>query len=146
MVFIDPKGDAVTDLLARLPEAVAGKVVLFDPDDRGAPPCLNVLQGDGTGTDTDMIIDNVTGIFRRIFAANWGPRTDDIFRAACLTLLGSVPPGSGLVTLADIPAAARRRRLPAPAHRRGPRPGAAQVSGTGMSSCPRPPARTPSAR
>src|SRR4029077_7781700 len=31
------------------------------------------------------------------------PRTDDIFRAACLTLLGSVPPGSGLVTLADIP-------------------------------------------
>ncbi len=103
VVFIDPKGDAVTDLLARLPEEVAGKVVLFDPEDRGAPPCLNVLQGDGTGTDTDMIVDNVTGIFRRIFAANWGPRTDDIFRAACLTLLGSVPPGSGLVTLADIP-------------------------------------------
>jgi hypothetical protein len=62
-----------------------------------------VLQGDGTGTDTDVIIDNVTGIFRRIFSANWGPRTDDIFRAACLTLLGSVPPGSGLVTLRDIP-------------------------------------------
>jgi len=104
VVFIDPKGDAVTDLLARLPEAVAGKVVLFDPGDaRHPPPCLNVLQGDGTGTDTDMIVDNVTGIFRRIFAANWGPRTDDIFRAACLTLLQSVPPGSGLVTLADIP-------------------------------------------
>ena len=50
-----------------------------------------------------MIVDNVTGIFRRIFAGFWGPRTDDIFRAACLTLLGSVPPGSGLVTLADIP-------------------------------------------
>ena len=62
-----------------------------------------MLQGDGSGTDTDMIVDNVTGIFRRIFAGFWGPRTDDIFRAACLTLLGSVPPGSGLVTLADIP-------------------------------------------
>ena len=104
MVFIDPKGDAVTDIIARLPEQVAGKVVLFDPEDQAAPPCLNVLQGDGSGTDTDVIIDNVTGIFRRIFAASWGPRTDDIFRAACLTLLGSVPPGSGLVTLADIPA------------------------------------------
>lgn len=103
VVFIDPKGDAVTGLLARLPETAAGKVVLFDPGDHGAPPCLNVLQGDGTGTDTDMIVDNVTGIFRRIFAANWGPRTDDIFRAACLTLLSSVPLGSGLVTLADIP-------------------------------------------
>jgi hypothetical protein len=104
VVFIDPKGDAVTDVIARLPEQAAPRVVLFDPGDRGGPPCLNVLQGDGTGTDTDVIIDNVTGIFRRIFSANWGPRTDDIFRAACLTLLNSVPPGSGLVTLADIPA------------------------------------------
>jgi hypothetical protein len=104
VVFIDPKGDAVLDVIARLPEASAPKVVLFDPGDtRHAPPCLNVLQGDGSGTDTDMIVDNVTGIFRRIFAGFWGPRTDDIFRAACLTLLGSVPPGSGLVTLADIP-------------------------------------------
>ena len=116
-MFIDPKGDAVTDLLARLPEHAAGKVVLFDPGDHGAPPCLNVLQGDGSGTDTDVIVDNVTGIFRRIFSASWGPRTDDIFRAACLTLLGSVPPGSGLVTLRDIPALlgddAYRRRLTA---------------------------------
>ena len=118
VVFIDPKGDAVLDVIARLPEQSAGKVVLFDPGDgRHAPPCLNVLQGDGSGTDTDMIVDNVTGIFRRIFAGFWGPRTDDIFRAACLTLLGSVSPGSGLVTLADIPPLlgddAYRRRLTA---------------------------------
>jgi hypothetical protein len=117
VVFIDAKGDAVTSLAGRLPGHVGAKVVLFDPGDRGAPPCLNVLQGDGTGTDTDMITDNVTGIFRRIFAASWGPRTDDIFRAACLTLIGSVPPGSGLVTLADIPPLlgddAYRRRLAA---------------------------------
>ena len=117
VVFVDPKGDAVTDLLARLPAHVAGKVVLFDPADPAAPPCLNVLQGDGSGTDHDVITDNVTGIFRRIFSQFWGPRTDDIFRAACLTLLQSVPPGSGQVTLADIPALltddAYRRRLTA---------------------------------
>jgi hypothetical protein len=117
VVFIDPKGDAVRDLLARLPAATAGRVVLLDPADPAPPPCLNVLQGDGTGTDHDVITDNVTGIFRRIFAAFWGPRTDDIFRAACLTLLQSVPPGSGQVTLADIPALltdeARRRRVTA---------------------------------
>jgi hypothetical protein len=116
-VLIDPKGDAVADILARLPEDAAGRVVLFDPDDRGAPPCLNVLQGDGTGADTDVITDNLTGIFRRIYAAFWGPRTDDLFRSICLTLLGSVPPGSGQVTLADIPALladqARRRRITA---------------------------------
>ena len=117
VVFVDPKGDAVTDLLARLPAHVAGKVVLLDPADSAAPPCLNVLQGDGSGTDHDVITDNVTGIFRRIFSQFWGPRTDDIFRAACLTLLQSVPPGSGQVTLADIPALltgdAYRRRLTA---------------------------------
>ena len=116
-VLIDPKGNAVADILARLPEDAAGRVVLFDPDDRGAPPCLNVLQGDGTGADTDVIVDNLTGIFRRIYAAFWGPRTDDLFRSICLTLLGSVPPGSGQVTLADIPALltdeAMRRRVTA---------------------------------
>jgi hypothetical protein len=62
-----------------------------------------VLQGNRDGSDTDVICDNITGIFRRIYAAFWGPRTDDIFRAAILTLLQSVPPGSGQVTLADIP-------------------------------------------
>lgn len=103
-VFIDPKGDAITDLLPRLPAHLAGKVVLFDPASHGAPPCLNVLQGAADGSDVDVITDNITGIFRRIFTAFWGPRTDDIFRAACLTLLRSVPPGSGQVTLAGIPA------------------------------------------
>jgi hypothetical protein len=115
-VLIDPKGDAVADILARLPEDAASRVVLFDPGDKN-PPCLNVLQGDGTGADTDVITDNLTGIFRRIYAANWGPRTDDLCRSICLTLLGSVPAGSGQVTLADIPALldddARRRRITA---------------------------------
>jgi Type IV secretion-system coupling protein DNA-binding domain len=54
-VFIDPKGDAVTALLPRLPETSAGKVVLFDPASRAAPPCLNVLQGAADGSDTDVI-------------------------------------------------------------------------------------------
>ncbi|MGH3126208.1 MAG: type IV secretory system conjugative DNA transfer family protein, partial [Streptosporangiaceae bacterium] len=115
-VLIDPKGDAIQDILARLPEDAAGRVVLFDPGERN-PPCLNVLQGDSSGADTDVITDNLTGIFRRIYAAFWGPRTDDLCRSICLTLLGSVPAGSGEVTLADIPALltddARRRRVTA---------------------------------
>ena len=112
--------------------------MLFDPGDRAAPPCLNVLQGDGSGTDTDMIVDNVTGIFRRIFAGYWGPRTDDIFRAACLTLLGSVPPGSGLVTLADIPPLLGDAKVRKRPDRRGPRPGPEATSGPGTRNCPPP--------
>lgn len=91
-VVVDPKGDLVTDLLDRLP---AGKpVVLIDPDEAAAPPVLNVLEGD----DGDLVVDHLVGIFRRIFESYWGPRTDDVLRSACLTLLRR--PGA---TLADVP-------------------------------------------
>ena len=92
-VIIDPRGDLVGDLLARLPEKVAGRVWLIDPDTT-PPPALNVL----TGTDPHVTSDNLVGIIRRIFADSWGPRTDDILRSAILTLQHL--PGA---TLADIP-------------------------------------------
>lgn len=91
-VVIDPKGDLVTDLLDRLP--ADRPVVLIDPDEAAAPPVLNVLEG----PDRDLVVDHLVGIFRRIFEAYWGPRTDDVLRSACLTLLRR--PGA---TLADVP-------------------------------------------
>ncbi|MBC9719383.1 type IV secretory system conjugative DNA transfer family protein [Streptomyces sp. TRM66268-LWL] len=99
VVVIDPKGDLVTDLLDRLPDTCADRLVLIDPDDTYTPPCLNVLDG----TDIDVVVDNITGIFRRIFSAFWGPRTDDVMRAACLTLLKHQQRTGQLVTLADVP-------------------------------------------
>ncbi|WTW93432.1 type IV secretion system DNA-binding domain-containing protein [Streptomycetaceae bacterium NBC_01309] len=99
-VVIDPKGDLATELLARLPESMADRLVVLDPDDHRAPPRMNVL--DTGSTSVDMVVDNITGIFRRIFPAFWGPRTDDVMRAACLTLLRAAPAGPP-VTLADVP-------------------------------------------
>ncbi|MET9036954.1 type IV secretory system conjugative DNA transfer family protein [Streptomyces mirabilis] len=107
-VVVDPKGDLVADLLHRLPPSCADRLVLIDPDDTHTPPCLNVLDG----ADIDVVVDNITGIFRRIFTAFWGPRTDDIMRAACLTLLRHAQTTNRLVTLADIP-----RLLGEPAYR-----------------------------
>jgi len=95
-VVIDPKGDLITDILARLPASAAERVVLLDPDDPDAPPALNVLEG----PDPDLAVDHLVGIFRRIFEAYWGPRTDDILRAACLTLLRHP---SKSATLAEVP-------------------------------------------
>lgn len=109
-VVIDPKGDLVTELLARLPETAADRLVVLDPDDRHAPPRMNVL--DTHGSSVDMVVDNITGIFRRIFPAFWGPRTDDVMRAACLTLLRT-PPAGPPATLADVP-----RLLDDPVYRR----------------------------
>jgi len=108
-LVIDPKGDLVLDILARLPESALGRTVVLDPGDHGAPPRLNVLQGDRT--QADVVVDNLVGIFRRIFTAFWGPRTDDVMRAACLTLMVSTAAGPA-VTLADIP-----RLLTEPAYR-----------------------------
>ncbi|WP_143467076.1 type IV secretory system conjugative DNA transfer family protein [Lentzea kentuckyensis] len=96
LVVIDPKGDLVTDVLARLPRTAADRVVLFDADDRRRPPCLNPLDGG----ETDVTVDNLVSVFRRVYSAFWGPRTDDLFRAACLTLRAQ----PGTASLADLPA------------------------------------------
>ena len=108
-LVIDPKGDLVLDILARLPDTALGRTVVLDPGDHGAPPRLNVLEGDRA--QADVVVDNLVGIFRRIFTAFWGPRTDDVMRAACLTLMTS-PTAGECVTLADIP-----RLLTEPAYR-----------------------------
>jgi hypothetical protein len=93
-VVIDPKGDLVEDLLARIPKRLAGQVDLLDPLDP-QPPGLNVLEGD----DHDLVVDQLVGIFRRVYERFWGPRTDDILRASLLTLMQA----SAGATLADVP-------------------------------------------
>ena len=101
LVVIDPKGDLVNDILARYPDGAPAPVVI-DPDDRAAPPVLNVLDV-ADPTERDLVVDNVVGIFRRIFEAYWGPRTDDILRAACLTLVLHAAASGETATLADVP-------------------------------------------
>ncbi|EWC64495.1 hypothetical protein UO65_0102 [Actinokineospora spheciospongiae] len=95
IVLIDPKGDLVTDVLSRLPRSAADRVVLFDADSKARPPCLNPLDGG----ETDLTVDNLVSVFRRVYSAFWGPRTDDVMRAACLTLRTQ----EGVATLADLP-------------------------------------------
>ncbi|WP_250008789.1 type VI secretion protein [Actinoplanes sp. M2I2] len=92
-VVIDPHGDLVLDVLDRLPASVAGRVVLFDPD-QDNPPTINPLEGH----DPDLVVDNIVSIFSNIFAKAWGPRMDDVMRVSCLTLLRH-----GNVTLQHIP-------------------------------------------
>ncbi|MGH9090493.1 MAG: type IV secretory system conjugative DNA transfer family protein [Acidimicrobiales bacterium] len=99
VVVIDPKGDLITDLCDRLPETAASRTVLIDPEDPDAAPVLNVL----SGPDPDLAVDNLVGIFRSIFAAFWGPRTDDVLRAACLTLLRHAAATGVSTSLADVP-------------------------------------------
>ncbi|WP_052281138.1 type IV secretory system conjugative DNA transfer family protein [Nocardia vulneris] len=95
-VVIDPKGDLVTDVLARLPRRLADKVVLFDADSSARPPCVNPL--DTTPEGLDLAVENLATIFSRIYARWWGPRTDDLLRAGLRTLCAR----PGTVTLVDL--------------------------------------------
>ena len=99
VVVIDPKGDLITDLCDRLPDGAESRTVLIDPEDPDAAPVLNVL----AGPDPDLAVDNLVGIFRSIFAAFWGPRTDDVLRSACLTLLRYAASSGTSTSLADVP-------------------------------------------
>ena len=96
VVVLDPKGDLVTDILARLPESAGERLVLLDPAEQHAPAALNVL--DTAGRDPELVVDHLVGVFHRLYAAYWGPRTEDVLRSACLTLTRR--PGT---TLAHVP-------------------------------------------
>lgn len=92
-VVIDPKGDLIDDILDRIPDGREHDVDLLDPHDP-VPPGLNVLEG----ADKELVVDQTVGIFHRVFERFWGPRTDDILRAALLTLTSRDD-----ATLVDVP-------------------------------------------
>ena len=96
VVVLDPKGDLVTDVLARLPVDAGHRLVLLDPTETDAPAALNVL--DVRHRDPELVVDQLVGVLHRLYAAYWGPRTEDVLRSACLTL--TCRPDA---TLADIP-------------------------------------------
>lgn len=92
-VVIDPRGDLITDILDRLPASYAKKIVIIDPDQEN-PGCFNPLDDNG---DPHLAVDNLVGIFAKIFAGQWGPRMDDTMRVACLTLMRHAKPTLSLV-------------------------------------------------
>ncbi|CAO5151215.1 Type IV secretory pathway VirD4 components-like [Frankia sp. AiPs1] len=95
VVNVDPKGDQIIDILARYPTDALDRLVLFDAESAGRPPCLNPLDQ----PDRGRAVDNLVSIFSRVYADSWGPRTEDIFRAGLLTLAAQ----PGIPVLTDLP-------------------------------------------
>jgi Type IV secretory system Conjugative DNA transfer/Type IV secretion-system coupling protein DNA-binding domain len=105
VVVLDPKNDLVDAILARIPEdrrddvvvlnpaATAGHIVGFNP--------LNVAGGSDHARE--LVADHVLGIFHSIYREFWGPRTDDILRAALLTLTHTIAPDGTAFTLIEVP-------------------------------------------
>lgn len=83
---LDPKGDLVRGLLARLPRERLGDVVLISPDESELSVGINPLEL-APGEDRDLAAENALTIFKRIYERYWGPRTDDVLKSALRTLL-----------------------------------------------------------
>jgi len=95
LVVFDPKGDLVTDVLARVPDERRGDVVVLDPSDH-APVGLNPL---ASGGDPELVADGLLGTLHELFASAWGPRTQDILHACLLTLAGRDDASLALIPL-----------------------------------------------
>jgi TraM recognition site of TraD and TraG/Type IV secretion-system coupling protein DNA-binding domain len=98
VVVIEPKGDLIVDVLARVPSSRIGDVVLLDPTDPAAVVGINGLRNTGgTGSSPELVADQLLNTFHGLYAAHWGPRTSDILHAALLTLAHT--PGMSLAAL-----------------------------------------------
>lgn len=80
VVVIDPKGDLVADLLARIPEERVEDVVVLDPTSE-APVGIDCFSG-----NPDLAADVLLGVFHSLYESAWGPRTSDILHACLLSL------------------------------------------------------------
>jgi energy-coupling factor transporter ATP-binding protein EcfA2 len=88
LVLLDPKGDLVQAVLERVPERRRRDVIILDPADTARPVGLNPLRS-ATGASAEVVVENLVGLFKSLYRHSWGPRLDDILRAALLTLAGS---------------------------------------------------------
>lgn len=86
VAVIDPKGDLIEDVLARVPKEREEDIVVLDPADEQRPVGLNVLQGGDR--PAELVADQVLAVFHDLYRENWGPRTQDILHASLLTLAG----------------------------------------------------------
>ncbi len=110
VVVIEPKADLIAGVLQRVPAHRANDVVLLDPIDGERPVGLNPLAS--AGRSPELVADQLLGLFHSLYAAHWGPRTQDILGASLLTLARL--PGMTLVALPLLltDAGFRRRVLP----------------------------------
>jgi hypothetical protein len=83
VVVIEPKGDLVADVLARIPDARRDDVVVLDASD-SHPVGLNPLATHGRRPE--VVADGLLAVFKQLYGEAIGPRSTDILHASLLTL------------------------------------------------------------
>jgi len=94
--ILDPHGDTINAILARMPEYRKQDLVHFDATNRNALPAFNPLHGVAEG-QRQLVASEIVMTFRKLFLEAWGSKLEYVLRFAILTLLSY--PGA---TLLDI--------------------------------------------
>ena len=104
VVVIDPKGDLISDIAARVPAERCADVVILDPSEsESAIVGFNPLSGASGEAARELLADQVLNIFHSIYREFWGPRTDEILRTALFSLTHVSAPGGLAFTLMEVP-------------------------------------------
>lgn len=93
VVVVEPKGDLVADVLARVPRGREDDIVVLDPND-DCPVGVNPL---ANRQSPELVVDQVLAVFRGLFGDAIGPRTQDVLTAGLLTL--TYAPGASVAAL-----------------------------------------------
>ena len=83
VVVIEPKGDLVMDLLARVPAERSEDIVVLNPQD-SSPIGINPLAANGRRPE--LVADNMLSVLKSLYGKNIGPRSADILYSGLLTL------------------------------------------------------------
>jgi len=99
--FIDPLGDAIESILAKIPKERAEDVIVFDPSDTERPLGLNLLEWKRP-EEKDFLIQEWIEIFYKLYDPNRtgivGPQFEHWGRNAALTVM-SLPEGGSLIEI-----------------------------------------------
>jgi len=101
--LIDPHGDAVEDVLAKIPKHRADDVIVFNPADLERPFGLNMLEYDPQFPEQkSFIVNEMIGIFDKLYdlKATGGPMFEQYMRNALGLIMSDPESGS---TLLEVP-------------------------------------------
>jgi len=97
LALLDPHGDLVEKVLARLPDIRRKDVIYFNVPDPNQPFGFNPL-GNVAPDKRPLAASGLLEVFKKLWSDSWGPRLEYILRNTILALLDR--PNS---TLADVP-------------------------------------------
>jgi len=107
LALLDPHGDLVDAVLARIPDARLNDVIFLDPSDDEYAVGINVLAAH-TALEKNLLASDLTSIFQRL-STSWGDQMTTVLGNSILAMLESPQ----ICTLADL-----RRFLVEPEFRR----------------------------